>query len=87
MLVSEQSIYNLMERTAELEVIPACQSYGLGLIPWSPLAGAYWLDRLKEQGRGVELKVTFCWDTIAASYVSEKSYPVADVRKLLRRFG
>jgi aryl-alcohol dehydrogenase-like predicted oxidoreductase len=36
-LVSEQSFYNLAERTIELEVIPACQSYGLGLIPWSPL--------------------------------------------------
>jgi len=38
-LVSEQSLYNLNARTIELEVIPACQSYGLGLIPWSPLAG------------------------------------------------
>ena len=37
-LVSEQSLYNLNERTVELEVIPACQAYGLGLIPWSPLA-------------------------------------------------
>ncbi|OGO16596.1 MAG: oxidoreductase [Chloroflexi bacterium RBG_13_68_17] len=38
-LVSEQSLYNLMDRMVELEVIPACQGYGLGLIPWSPLAG------------------------------------------------
>ena len=38
-LVSEQSLYNLNARMIELEVIPACQSYGLGLIPWSPLAG------------------------------------------------
>jgi aryl-alcohol dehydrogenase-like predicted oxidoreductase len=38
-LVSEQSLYNLNARTIELEVIPACRSYGLGLIPWSPLAG------------------------------------------------
>jgi aryl-alcohol dehydrogenase-like predicted oxidoreductase len=36
-LVSEQSLYNLAERTVELEVIPACREYGLGLIPWSPL--------------------------------------------------
>src|SRR3954447_10063552 len=36
-LVSEQSLYNLIDRTIELEVIPACQAYGLGLIPWSPL--------------------------------------------------
>jgi aryl-alcohol dehydrogenase-like predicted oxidoreductase len=38
-LVSEQSLYNLNARTIELEVIPACTAYGLGLIPYSPLAG------------------------------------------------
>ncbi len=38
-LISEQSLYNLLERRVELEVLPACQEYGVGLIPWSPLAG------------------------------------------------
>lgn len=38
-LVSEQSKYSLSERTVELEVAPACESYGVGLIPWSPLGG------------------------------------------------
>ncbi len=38
-LVSEQGLYNLIERRAELEVLPACREYGLGMIPWSPLAG------------------------------------------------
>ena len=38
-LVAEQSLYNLNARTIELEVIPACKAYGLGLIPWSPLGG------------------------------------------------
>jgi aryl-alcohol dehydrogenase-like predicted oxidoreductase len=38
-LVSEQSIYHLLNRNIELEVIPACKDYGLGVIPWSPLAG------------------------------------------------
>ena len=38
-LVSEQSLYNLASRTVELEVLPACRFYGLGVIPWSPLAG------------------------------------------------
>jgi len=37
-LVSEQSLYNLMERSIELEVLPACEQYGLGVIPWSPLS-------------------------------------------------
>ncbi len=38
-LVSEQSLDNLNARTIELEVIPVCEDLGLGLIPWSPLAG------------------------------------------------
>ena len=38
-LVSEQSKYSLQTRDIELEVVPACRAYGLGLIPWSPLAG------------------------------------------------
>ncbi len=50
-LVSEQSLYNLIDRTLELEVIPACQSYGLGLIPWSPLKGGV-LGGLKKANEG-----------------------------------
>jgi aryl-alcohol dehydrogenase-like predicted oxidoreductase len=38
-LASEQSLYNLTARTIELEVIPACKHYGLGLFPWSPVGG------------------------------------------------
>lgn len=37
-LVSEQSLYNLHDRMIELEVIPACEAYGIGLLPWSPVA-------------------------------------------------
>lgn len=38
-LVSEQSLYSLNDRMIELEVVPACKTYGLGIIPWSPLSG------------------------------------------------
>ncbi|MFD3698595.1 aldo/keto reductase [Streptomyces sp. NPDC058646] len=38
-LVSEQCLYNLAERRAEMEVVPAAEAYGLGVIPWSPLHG------------------------------------------------
>ena len=38
-LVAEQSLYNLLERRAELEVLPASREYGVGVITWSPLAG------------------------------------------------
>ncbi len=38
-LVSEQCVYNLNRRMVELEVLPACREFGLGVIPWSPLGG------------------------------------------------
>jgi aryl-alcohol dehydrogenase-like predicted oxidoreductase len=52
-LVSEQSIYNLLQRTVELEVLPACLDYGLGVIPWSPLNGGLLggIIRKTEQGK------------------------------------
>ena len=51
-LVSEQSLYNLTERTIELEVIPACESYGLGLLPWSPLGGGLLAGALSVEATG-----------------------------------
>ncbi len=51
-LVSEQSLYNLVERSAELEVLPAAQHYGLGVIPWSPLHGGLLGGILKKQAQG-----------------------------------
>ncbi|MEP7060365.1 MAG: aldo/keto reductase, partial [Actinomycetota bacterium] len=52
-LSMEQSLYNLTARTIELEVIPAVQEYGMGLIPWSPLAGGLLAGALHkvEEGR------------------------------------
>jgi aryl-alcohol dehydrogenase-like predicted oxidoreductase len=52
-LVSEQSIYNLLTRAVELEVIPAAQQYGLGFIPWSPLHGGLLGGVLKKERGGV----------------------------------
>lgn len=51
-LVSEQSLYNLNARTIELEVIPACRHFGVGLIPWSPLAGGLLGGALQKAAAG-----------------------------------
>jgi aryl-alcohol dehydrogenase-like predicted oxidoreductase len=51
-LVSEQSLYNLNARMIELEVLPACEAYGLGVIPWSPLAGGLLGGALKKAEAG-----------------------------------
>jgi len=51
-LVCEQSLYNLATRTIELEVIPACREYGLGLIPWSPMEGGLLSGALRKAREG-----------------------------------
>jgi aryl-alcohol dehydrogenase-like predicted oxidoreductase len=51
-LVSEQSVYHLDNRTVELEVVPACRHYGLGIIPWSPLGGGLLGGALEKQKVG-----------------------------------
>lgn len=39
--VSEQPPYHLLDRSIEREVVPMAQTYGLALVPWSPLAGGF----------------------------------------------
>ncbi|MEO3923970.1 aldo/keto reductase [Micromonosporaceae bacterium B7E4] len=51
-LVSEQCIYNLMNRFVELEVLPAAEEYGLGVIPWSPLQGGLLGGALRKLAEG-----------------------------------
>lgn len=51
-LVCEQSLYNLTARMVELEVVPACRELGLGLIPWSPLAGGLLGGILEKERQG-----------------------------------
>ena len=55
----EQPPYSILVREVEREVLPVCQSYGMGVIPWSPLAGGYLSGRYRrgeeppdEQPRG-----------------------------------
>src|SRR5258708_10813393 len=51
-LVSEQCLYNLAERRAELDIIPAAQVYGLGVVPWSPLHGGLLGGVLRKEREG-----------------------------------
>ncbi|MFI4932996.1 MAG: aldo/keto reductase [Caulobacterales bacterium] len=51
-LASEQSVYNLMHRTVELEVLPACAAYGMAFLPYSPLASGALGGKPKENEPG-----------------------------------
>ncbi len=51
-LVSEQCLYNLVERRAEMDVLPAAEDYGLGVIPWSPLASGLLGGAVRKEREG-----------------------------------
>lgn len=96
-LVSEQSKYSLLQRDIELEVAPACEAYGVGVIPWSPLASGVlagvmkteegkrrrgdWVKKLIEE-KGDKLTA---WEDLAES-LGEKPADVATAWHLTRSF-
>jgi len=80
-LVSEQSLYNLNARMIELEVIPACRAYGLGLIPWSPLAGGLLGGALQKISEGRRLSEPHTQEAIKKHLPQLKAYE-AFCRKL-----
>ncbi|HLL69532.1 MAG TPA: aldo/keto reductase [Micromonosporaceae bacterium] len=57
-LVSEQCIYNLLTRHVELELVPAAQHYGIGIIPWSPLHGGLLSGALRKLREGTGARST-----------------------------
>jgi aryl-alcohol dehydrogenase-like predicted oxidoreductase len=72
-LVSEQSLYNLTSRMIELEVIPTCQDFGLGLIPYSPLAGGLLGGVIKSNSSGRRTS-THAQERIAELYPKLEAY-------------
>jgi aryl-alcohol dehydrogenase-like predicted oxidoreductase len=49
--VTLQPQYNLLAREIEWEIVPACESTGLGLLPWSPLGGGWLTGKYKRDER------------------------------------
>ena len=80
-LVSEQSIYHLDNRMIELEVIPSCRHYGLGLIPWSPLGGGLLGGALEKAKAGRRMSEDF------AKQVEKKRPQLEAYEALCREIG
>ncbi|MFE9954521.1 aldo/keto reductase [Micromonospora sp. NPDC005299] len=91
--ISAQNHYSLLERSVEAEVIPACERFGLGMLPFFPLAnglltGKYKRDeappagsRLSGGGRYAERLAAADWDTIEAieAYAAERGISMLQV--------
>ncbi|GHC13690.1 MULTISPECIES: aldo/keto reductase [Streptomyces] len=55
-IVSEQCVYNLVTRYVELELVPAAQAYGMGILVWSPLHGGLLGGALRKLADGTAVK-------------------------------
>jgi aryl-alcohol dehydrogenase-like predicted oxidoreductase len=73
-LVSEQSIYNLIVRDIEREVVPAAQHYGIGIIPWSPLQGGLLGGVVRKEREGHRRTSGRAADTLAERREAIESY-------------
>ena len=76
-LVAIQPMYNLVKRTAEVEILPMAQSLGVGVVPYSPtggglLTGKYGVGRRPERGRLIDTKM------YTTRYADPAFYDVAD---------
>jgi NDP-hexose 2,3-enoyl reductase len=80
-LISEQALYNLAERSAELEVLPAARAYGLGVIPWSPLHGGALGGVIAKEHRGRSAEGR------AAEYLANHRYNLEGYEKLCSDLG
>jgi aryl-alcohol dehydrogenase-like predicted oxidoreductase len=80
-LVSEQSTYHLDNRMIELEVIPACRHYGVGMIPWSPLGGGLLGGALEKLDTGRRTDEQF------AKQVNEKREQLERYEALCKEIG
>ncbi|MGH2831459.1 MAG: aldo/keto reductase, partial [Solirubrobacteraceae bacterium] len=48
--ICEQPPYSMLIRRIEADVLPVCEQYGMGVIPWSPLAGGWLSGRYSKGG-------------------------------------
>ncbi|WP_330465240.1 aldo/keto reductase [Micromonospora zamorensis] len=91
--ISAQNHYSLLERSVETEVIPACERFGLGMLPFFPLANGLLTGKYKRSGqppagsrlsgggRYAERLAAADWDTIEAieAYAAERGLTMLQV--------
>jgi 1-deoxyxylulose-5-phosphate synthase len=75
--ISEQPPYNLLDRRIENELVPFCQQYGLGIMPWSPIAGGI-LGGRYSKGQGLPQDSRAAGSPIMAARVSPKALQIVE---------
>lgn len=86
--ISEQSPYNLLDRRVENELIPLCLKHGLGMLPWSPLAGGILAGRYSASGTFPEGSRATRMGTMFTERITGRGKAIAvEVAKLARERG
>jgi aryl-alcohol dehydrogenase-like predicted oxidoreductase len=76
--VCEQPPYHLLERRIERELVPLAQTYGIGLIPWSPLAGGFLTGKYRRGEDAPEGTRYHGRGGRAEQHFSDEAYAVVD---------
>ncbi|MFM2247312.1 MAG: hypothetical protein RL071_3386 [Pseudomonadota bacterium] len=76
--IALQMQYNLVERNLEWELIPACKRFGLGVIPWSPLAGGFLSGKYRRDQPPPEGSRLARWHNHRAKADTERGWAVID---------
>ena len=80
--VCEQPVYNLLDRRVERELIPMAQTYGLAIIPWSPMAGGLLTGRYRRgQTPPPDSRYDSFWQR--PDYLTDAVFDVLDVVEAL----
>ncbi|MGE0688731.1 MAG: aldo/keto reductase [Dehalococcoidia bacterium] len=77
-VVCTQPPYNLLDRRIERELVPMCQTYGIGIIPWSPLAGGTLTGRYRRESTPEDARFANAKGTRFERFVNDRMYDVIE---------
>jgi aryl-alcohol dehydrogenase-like predicted oxidoreductase len=75
-LVSAQNEYNLLDRRIERELVPACQEYGLGILPYFPLASGFLTGKYRQGEKPPEGTRIAAWGARGAEILSDRNFAI-----------
>ncbi len=79
--VTLQAQYSLVVRELEREHIPACQRFGLGVLPWSPLAGGFLSGKYSQKEQAPKGSRLHKWEERFAQYATDRNWAVVETLK------
>ncbi len=75
-LISAQNEYNLLDRRIERELVPACQEYGLGVLPYFPLASGFLTGKYRPGEKPPEGTRLAAWGARGQEVLSERNFAI-----------